>query len=165
MSSIVLVGNPGAGKSKLARKMKKENPGYAVIDNIPRTLTRQTELVVGPYASWPVNGMLASLRLIEEKKQEDSWWIATTSLIDSLVYSLWGTAKLENLDPANITFETIEKPYYFSSMYLARVMESCWDVDKVFYLPHSDGSKVQDEFSILYEKVLEDKIGEYETIN
>jgi hypothetical protein len=163
--NIALVGCPGTGKTKFARSLKRDH-GFVVIDNIAQKFSKNTGLMLGPYASWEVNPMLAGIRLSTEYGHRPNsrpmkgfqGFVATTTLIDSLVYSLWGTYRMEALDPANLTLDTINQPYYFSTLYLTRMIEECWNYDQAVFFPYKGDDEDFKEIDSFYLSVLDQKL-------
>jgi hypothetical protein len=159
---IALVGVPKTGKTKLAKKYKAD--GYIVLDNVPQKFSKRTGNMVGPYATWYVNAMLAGVRLTNEYELRDEDFVATTTLLDSLVYALWAAYRMEGLDPENITLDMINQSYYFTTLYMSRLVEEAWNYDKVIFLPYKGSDDALSEINELYLAVLDQKIGEFEYV-
>jgi len=157
---IALVGVPKSGKTKLAKELKGDR---TIIDNIPQKFQRQTGVLVGLDADARVNTALASLRWVEQLKAGDNY-IATTTILDSIFYSVWAMGAYEFSQ--NHTFEDLfNQPYYFTSTYLMDYFRKSWDFDKTILLPYKGKDEQWVVREGIYRSILEKYDISFETLD
>ena len=85
---IGIIGPPGAGKSKLAAKIKREVlPGAKIVDNYAQKLQRDTGLALSTWANFSENFMIAGVRRAAELKATKSDHTLTVgTVVDTLMY-------------------------------------------------------------------------------
>lgn len=83
---IAILGAPGAGKTKLARRLAKEFD-LTLVDGYTQRLQRSTDLALGPWATYRENYMVAGARLAAEAKVKDNYVVVGT-VIDTITYAI-----------------------------------------------------------------------------
>lgn len=133
MMRIALVGVPGAGKSRIARKLEKEF-GFPVIDGYVDRLESQIDKSLGFNADFIPNLGVAYERLFREwevLKDEDSYIICGTVLESACYTSIWAASTMHLAESQIIQRQSINA---IMDIFGIITVEN-WAYDLVFYLP------------------------------
>lgn len=144
MRKIALVGAPETGKTRFARKLKKDH-GFNVVDNIPEKFSRATDLLIGPEADYRVDIALFGIRFQEyyRARERGEDFVMTTTVLDSLAYTslgfeyseydrviLAGQPEEDSLDANNF-------PFFYNISMITKLFRDSWLYDETVYFPVS----------------------------
>lgn len=143
--NIGIVGPPGAGKTKLAKKMALELTALhpaglkaKIVDGYASKLQRDTGLALGPYASWSESYMVAGYRrALELKARQNNDHVITVGTILDTMYYCGITARQEiygSRDP-----QTSQMAMASAMSGIGIWFRSDWDYDLSFIILPQEG--------------------------
>lgn len=133
--NIGIIGPPGAGKSSLAWAIRRET-GYSVLDNYVQKIQRDTDLALGPWASFNENFMVAGYRRAQELKvrQQRTNVVTVGTILDTLMYcAMRSDAILQGAWPENRPFA--EQWVTAAMPAMGLWYRETWDYDVAVFCP------------------------------
>lgn len=130
---IIIVGAPGAGKTKLAKELAKEY-NCTLIDNIAQNFARRTKLAVGFPSDYRVDMILAGERLEKILTNWNNDFVMTSTILDSLAYS---RVRQVLLDETEVDEIEIQKNLDMVGLFYQATQNS-FRYDKVYFLPYEN---------------------------
>lgn len=158
---ILVTGIPKAGKTKLARKIAKEN-GYKVVDNIATKFSKDTDLAIGTFCDYRTNFSLAGLRFHSEYINKNENCVFTSSLVDSLVYSTFWTEM--NGDFSEDARRLLPDVGVWTTGAIAAMLDSTWNFDRTIFIDYPHKDEVWSLCNEAYRRVLNERGIKFETI-
>jgi hypothetical protein len=155
--NIGIIGPPGAGKSKLARQIKAHlaveldasyedgvEPTIAIVDNYAQKIQRETNLALGPWASYSENFMVAGTRRAAELKARKSNLTTVTltvgTIVDTLLYcAMHSDALINGAWEENLP---VAQRWVQAAMPAAGLWyRETWDYDLAVFCPCADDAE------------------------
>lgn len=130
---IAISGPPGSGKSKLAREIAQELDIKAVV-GYTDLLQKNTDLALGPWATYSENMMIAGTRMGKECSAGPDYVVAGT-IIDTLSYGMMKTDI--PLRPGPLDTARVETLAEGAIKGLGVIYAETWDYDLSFFLPYT----------------------------
>lgn len=134
---IAVIGAPGSGKSEFAKRLGvrllEEDLDFRIVDNYVQHLQEDTDLALGPWASYAENYMIAGVRIAEEytAATHGDPTITVGSIIETICYTaIIGDIRLGQIED-DATF--MEAQAAMNGM--AVIYGQTWDYALSFYLP------------------------------
>ncbi len=130
---IALIGAPGSGKTKLAKKIAKYDSTFKIVDGYVPKLEKRTNIALGYLAPLVPNLMVAAERLAAEHNARDKSEnvISCGTVIENIAYTA---------HHAIVLLDTVDDPVVASvrvnaTMDALMLFLEAWYYDYVFYLP------------------------------
>lgn len=141
--NIGIIGPPGAGKSKLANKIRREVlPDAKVVDNYAQKLQRDTELALGPWANFSENFMVAGTRRAAELKVRHPEFHTLTvgTIVDTLMYcAIRSDSMIKGASQENLAFaqQWVESAMPAMGLWYRET----WDYDIAVFCPADEDTE------------------------
>lgn len=130
---IAISGPPGSGKSKLARDIAQELDIKAVV-GYSELLQKNTDLALGPWATYSENMMVAGTRMAKERSAGQDYIVSGT-ILDTITYAMMKTDIPTRSGPLDIgRVETLAEGGIKG---LGIIYAENWDYDLSFFLPYT----------------------------
>lgn len=138
---IAISGPPGSGKQKLARSIAQELDLKAVV-GYTDLLQKNTDLALGPWATYSENMMVAGTRMGKEKSAGTDYVVAGT-IIDTLSYAMMKTDI--PFYPGPLDTARVETLAEGAIKGLGVMYAETWDYDISFFLPYTKTTRKRRE--------------------
>lgn len=140
--NIAIIGPPGSKKTKLSKLMKSNLAGpAAIVDGYANRLQRDTDLALGPWATWSENYMIAGYRrAIELKARRSADHVITVGTILDTMYYCGLASQAEN-SGVNLDEYATQLATTAAMGGIGLWFRSDWDYDLAFIIEYNERGK------------------------
>ena len=132
---ILLLGAPGSGKTKFAKKLAQEKK-LKIFDKLPQSYIKRTGLALGEISDYRSDFMFVSEILLKEYKNQDTDYVITAGPLYSYAHFAY---KANFIDTEQKKFDIL-----WMMMAMSKIaLDSLW-YDEIYYLPYK---KEEESFS------------------
>lgn len=132
---ILLLGAPGSGKSKFAKKIAKEKK-LKILDRLPEKYIKRTDLPLGELSDYRTDFMFISDLLLKEHKLQEEDYVITAGPLYSYCHFAYRSNFIKN--------EQTKFDLLWIMLAMSRIgLDSLW-YDEIYYLPYK---KEEENFS------------------